>query len=1121
MKFHKLVNPFESPRLTAIQIVFRRENMTKNLRFISLAISLLFCFVTLPVFAQETTGSIEGTVRDQNDAVVPGISVTVQSTGATTGFNRTVSTDDNGFFIVSSLPVGNYRVTVAEAKGFKGANYDTTVVLGKTSPANFKLEVGSGTSVVDVTGDESAIIDATESKLTTNITKQVFDALPKGTTFTSLLKTAPNVRNEPLAGGFQVDGASGAENVYVIDGQEVTNFNTGTLNTNNNIPFELVQEVQIKSTGFEAEYGGATGGVINVVTAGGNNQWRGNFGISFQPSKLQGAARPILQRFSNASTATNQAANGFEYFKAAKLGGTSYFPVANLSGPVIKDKVWLSATYAPQLFDTTAAVPFFVDPNQVDAQGRNIPSADPGVRRLQSTQNFNYKFKVEEAFVRLDAQPTSKLRMYGTFLWNPIIEQGASLGYAGTVLTPAFGLTNLASVNPSGPIVSAEDFYNNQGGRQNANNINAQVSYSATNNLILNFRGGRSFLNQKLQSYGLPNALRYVCSVQGAPQNVPGSSCNQGFSNFPSNFQNAYDTSYRTTFDADANLVGVNLGGRHNLKFGYQYNGISNDVNQGYRDSGIVVLFYGLALNQLCCNITPTPGNLGAGYIQRFQTIGKASSSSQSFFVQDSWQIANRLTLNVGLRAEVEDVPSFSENNPGIKFGLGDKLAPRLGFAFDVFGDGKSKIFGSYGWFYDRFKYQLPRGSFGGDFFRRDWFEILPTRGAAYSSYTRGNILGTGFPDPIGGTDCDSNTPIVPNGYAVCNQDFRIPSNSGLGIETSGAVDPNLKAARQSEYTFGFEHQLFKSMAISARFTHKKVDRAIEDIGLPNAGGSEAYIIGNPGYGLACEVATDNDFQCTKAQRDFKALEVRVDKRLSNSWFFNASYTLSRLYGNYSGLASSDEAGRTSPNVNRFFDLPFLGYTASGEPDNGRLATDRPHVFKAYGGYIFDWFGNKANSTDLSFFTTIQSGTPLTTNWNFYQVASAVLFSRGDLGRTATFTETDFSIKHTYKFGRDARFAFQPYLNIRNLFDEDSELGRQTLYNVSNMTAATLVRGGCPAAVCSNEFTAIQRIFNGGITQYVVADVNANPSARLRNDYNLPNLFQAPREVRFGFRLFF
>jgi hypothetical protein len=1086
--------------------------MKIKIKIIQVFFTIAFCFSAI-AFGQETTGSIEGVVRDSNDAVIPGLTVSVQSTGTTTGYKKNITTDNSGYFIVSNIPVGTYTVTVAEGKGFKGTASNITVVLGKATPVNFTLEVGTGTSVVDVTGGDTATIDVGESKLSTNITSQVIDALPKGTTFASLLKTAPNVRAEPLAAGFQIDGASGAENVFVIDGQEVTNFNTGILNANNNIPFELVQEVQIKSTGFEAEYGGATGGVINVVTAGGNDKWRGNFGVSFEPSKFQGGPRQVLNRFSNTST-------GYEYFQPAKLGGTNFYPVASLSGPIVKEKLWLSAIYAPQILNSTAEIPFFVDPSRFDSLGRNVPSADPAIRRLETTQRFNYKAKVEEAFLRLDAQPTSKLRMYGTFLWNPIVEQGASVGYAATTVTTQTGLGSQSTVSPFGSVISASEFFNNQGGRQNSNNLNGQLTYTATNNLILNFRAGRSFLNQKLQSYGLPNKVRYVCSAQGFPEAIPGSQCSQGFLDFPSNFQTEYDVSWRNTLDADASLVGVDLGGRHNFKFGYQYNGIRNNVNQGYADTGLAVLYYNVPVTNFTGQAA-TPGNLGSGYFQRFQTIGEASSASHSFFVQDSWQIARRLTLNLGLRAEIEDVPSFKPENPGIHFGLGDKIAPRLGFAYDLFGNAKTKIFGSYGWFYDRFKYQLPRGSFGGDFYRRDWFEILPARGAAYTSYTRANVLGSSPGDTPGGTACEVNAPIG-NGYSICQQDFRIPSNlAGGDIFVSGAVDPNLKAARQSEYTFGIEHQILNSLLISARYTQKKIDRAIEDIGLPNAGGSEAYVIGNPGFGLACDIATDVGVKCTKAQRDYRAFEVRLDKRLSNRWFFNASYTLSRLFGNYSGLASSDEAGRASPNVNRFFDLPFLGYTADGTPDNGRLATDRPHVFKAYGGYIFDWGGSKTNSTDVSFFTTVQSGTPLTTNWNFYQVASSVLFGRGDLGRTEMFTETDFSVKHTYKFGRDNRFSFQPFINIRNLFDEKNELGRQTLINVTNMNAAALRAGGCPTTVCTNEFSSIQAIFNGGVTQFVENYLNANPAARQRNDYNLTNLYQGPREVRFGARFFF
>ena len=161
-------------------------------------------------------------------------------------------------------------------------------------------------------------------------------------------------------------------------------------------------------------------------------------------------------------------------------------------------------------------------------------------------------------------------------------------------------------------------------------------------------------------------------------------------------------------------------------------------------------------------------------------------------------------------------------------------------------------------------------------------------------------------------------------GYSVCQFDFRIPTNlAGADIFETGAVDPDIVAARQSEWTFGIERQLGNNFLLSGRYTHKQVDRAVEDVGVFNAAGSEAYIIGNPGRGLTCQISQEAGRPCIDAERKYDAVEVRVDKR-ATKWFFNASYTWSRLFGNYSGLASSDEAGRTSPNVNRFFDLPFM-----------------------------------------------------------------------------------------------------------------------------------------------------------------------------------------------------
>ena len=1072
--------------------------MLNKFRFITVA--LLALMLSAFAFGQGTTGDISGTVTDSTGAVIPGATVRIESTGSTAGFSRTVSVNSNGFFVVANLSPGTYKVTITSS-GFDPYTRNVNVVVDKVSSANATLVPAGTTAQVDVDTSGAVTIDLTDTKIDTNITRDIVDALPKGTNFSSLLKIAPNVRPETLGGGFQIDGASGSENVFVIDGQEVTNFRTGSLNSSNNLPFELLQEVQIKSTGFEAEYGGATGGVINAVTGGGNNDWHGNFGASFEPAKLQGRKNLLLNRFGSGPGQT-------EYYQAGKDGGTNFFPVANLSGPLVKDRLWGSVSYAPQIFETSRTNEYFDMPG-------------PG-RTVVGTETFDATRTNEYAFVRLDAQPISQLRVFGTFLWNPRYDEGEVPG-------SSEGLNNTM------PPISASE-YANYGGRQNSNSWNYQATWTPLNWMVINFRNGKSFLNEKLASYGRQAATRYGVST-GSPLNpcdpndmtFPGGAtyC-RGF-NTGSNDLTQFDVSTRTTYDVDASFVGIEAGGRHNIKVGYQRNELFNDVDSGYTSTGYVLLYYGANLTDYTglpslpyCdffNINPNDSTctLGAARFIRIGTRGAASSDNDALFIQDSWQIHQRVTLNFGLRGENEVVPSFGDPNTTseIKFGWGDKLAPRFGAAIDLTGDGRTKVFGSYGWFYDRFKYELPRGLFGADTFMDAFGQIIPSRGLGPYSYGLSPMLNGRGIIPGGACPITGTT-----GWAECEFDRRVPSNT-VGADPfvgAGAVDPDLKAMRQSEFTFGIERELGNNFVLAGRYTHKQLDRVIEDVGAFNAQGSEAYVIGNPGEGLVCEISMSSNLPCTKGERVYDAVEVRVDKRAAK-YFFNASYTWSRLFGNYSGLASSDEFGRNSPNVNRFFDLPMLGYNANGVPDNGKLATDRPHVFKAYGGYAFDWGDDGTNVTSVSAFTTMQSGTPVTTFYDLLNVAQSILYGRGDLGRTDMYSETDLQVSHTYRFGSDNRISFEPYIDIGNIFDERNEVARQNAISTTNISTSNLVTAGCTS--CSTSVGVFDTLFNGGgLLTFVEAHLAANPG-QVRNDYDQTTTFQSGRNVRFGFRFRF
>lgn len=1072
----------------------------------------VFCLCTTS-FGQETTGSIEGTVKDATGAVVPNVTLVVTTakitaTGTTTtgigaGFKRTITTNDDGFFRIVQVPPGTYDVVTTASGGFGEARYENvTVAIGQNTQLEVTVKPGSTVTTVDVTASDAPPVDTTSNAIQTSINAQKIELIPKGTDFTGLLKTVPGTRPESRSGGFSIDGASGGENVFVIDGQEVTNFRTGTLNGNYSIPTQLVQEVQVKSSGFTAEFGGATGGVISVVTKGGNNQLHGELGMQFDTPKLDGNPPPFLQRFTNSLTGSNFVQT-IDYFNPPKTRGVNTFPTANLSGPIVKNKLYFYGSYSPQIFLTQTTTNYYTN---------GIAN-----RTLTATETYRNRRTYQYAFSRLDATPFDKLRLSATYLWSPIIDQGQIPTVNSSALVSVGAPNNTISFGGAPPstnfggstgVLAGAQLTNRQGGRQNSNNVTGQADYTLSNNIIVTGRFSRGFLNEKLGNYSVPPGARIVCTVGSTT--IPGA-CQTGFANVSSNTETARDISVRTNYELGVTAI-FNAGGRHELKGGYQRFRILNDVAQGNTTKGQIAFTYGTDIAKAGAPVTPTAGNLGSGILSFTGTFGKAKNLNQSLYIQDKYQPINRLSLNLGVRFEKEDLPSFNGFAPPINFGWGDKVAPRLGFAYDIFGDGKTKVFGSYGKFYDRLKFNLPRGSFGGDISLQYFFEILP--GDSYTSFTVDNIL---------------------NGRSRFSRNLRVASNDPNAslYGSGGKVDPNLKPFQQTELTFGAERQISRDYVFRARYTYKNVDKVVEDAGIRNAQDSEAYIISNPGEGL--HLQTLKDFGYTKfaiPQRRYDAAEFVVEKRLSSNWYFNANYTYSRLFGNYSGLVSSDEinqpAGRLAPATTRAFDLPFIGFTATGEKDNGRLETDRPHVFNVYGAYIFDWLKSKTNSTELSVFQTVTSGTPQTSRiFIVSTITPAIFLKRGDLGRSPVYSQTDFNVTHRYRFGRDGRFTIAGDLNILNLFNQKTVTGIYPVQNLStSVITATNLRnyatsvGQTVPFTTLNDSTFVNPYVNGQLLTLINSYLSSNPAFKDAR-YGKPYLYQQPRGVRFGFRLLF
>ena len=260
------------------------------------AVALL---VALPVVAQEQRASIEGVVKDAQGGAIVGASVVAKMSSAlemkgdrVSGPGISIVTDATGTYRFASLTPGRYEIT-ANLSGFAPAKVQNVDLrLGQLLTINLTLSPGAMTETVQVVA-ESPLIDVRQSARATSLRAEAIEKMPKGRDFTSLVTQAPGANQEAKLGGISIDGASASENRFIIDGAETTQLQTGI--SGKTMVTDFVDEVQVKSSGYAAEYGGATGGVINVISRTGTNQWRGNAFTYYSGDGLDSSYRPSLR----------------------------------------------------------------------------------------------------------------------------------------------------------------------------------------------------------------------------------------------------------------------------------------------------------------------------------------------------------------------------------------------------------------------------------------------------------------------------------------------------------------------------------------------------------------------------------------------------------------------------------------------------------------------------------------------------------------------------------------------------------------------------------------------------------------------------------------------------------
>jgi hypothetical protein len=948
--------------------------------------------------AQETTGgSLAGAVTDAQGGAVPGATVTVRSPQGI----KTFVTDSSGRFFAPYLTPGNYSVSAA-LSGFTTVEHKNVVVrLGTRTELAFGLKVSDVQEVVEVVG-EAPVIDKTSTTVGGILDGETLKKLPVGRNFTDTLYLIPGVSDSSYAGRSNpsIGGASGLENNYIVDGVNVSNTGFGAMGSfsrvngslGTGVTSEFIKETQVKTGGFEAEYGQATGGVVNVVTQSGTNAFHGGVFGYWRADWAEGDWKQLETENGTINTqGTNIADFGI-----------------SLGGPLMKDKLFFYGTFNPNYETITRTPPpgFPLAGEEYDRKRKSYSYAG----KLTWQFNANHRF---EASLYGDPSTGEMGPQRNTALLADSTTRFSELDYGGH--RQSFKYDGI--VNPNWLVELAVGHSSDK-----VQETPASDTYSQRDNTVV------------------PNRL------------------SGGIGFYEDDNGNNYQASFKSTNLFDA-------GGRHQVRYGVIYEDI--DYFQGTKRTGPSFVLSNGQRTASGGSLTIIP-DATRGRIYRITRadLSPGRQTTQKYwsaFIQDTWSIGKKLTFRPGVRYDYQKLQGSEEFPacwPGTElmgqtgdgpptlacnYSWSNNWAPRLGATYDIMGDGRSKIFASYGRFYVKIPNDMAARSLSAD-----------------AGVTRADYYDQGLTQPI------------PQGVLAGNP----PTTNHLTLAGLHAATfaNDIRSTYSDEWLGGVEFQVGGNVSIGARYINRKIPVVMEDFApaqmlVYSLGSSIEYIIDNitnstptldpADFGEPWEQARFED-----PTHKYQAIELTLNKAFSNNWSLMASYRYAKLEGNFEGFFRSDN-GQADPGITSLFDFPTndpsyseVGAVCCGYRGDiryqgttlgsGRLPNDRPHQFKLYGNYAFGNLntGLGVNVGSGRSLTALAANPGYTNSGEIPETLRGEGFETVDGFKTATPTEfyVDLHLDYTIRLGNQRMILLADVFNVLDTkdpldYDNYTELG--------------------------------------------------------------------------------